>query len=232
METEKITQEVEEKQPKKNPKTFTLFQSILLLFLSFVITSGTGYALGHFVFWNDIDMKRVNEQLTFYKERVRIDPANLENRIILGYTYFLKGDNDEAIKEFSYVIDQDKNYYDAYYNMGLVFLDEERYNDALTMFDKAIQIAPKDFKGHVQMGITYKNLKMYDKAMESLQEANQLTPANADIIYQIGLIAEAQGEFEQAIAIFKDALAYDPLYEEAVNALDRLKDYETKIEGE
>lgn len=232
MEAEKITQEVNEKQPKKQPKTFTLFQSILLLLLSFGITLGSGYALGHFVFWNDIDMKRVNEQLAFYKEKVRIDPANLENRIVLGYTYFLKGDNDEAIKEFSYVIDQDNKYYDAYYNMGLVFLDEERYNDALSMFDKAVQIAPKDFKGHVQMGITYRNLKMFDDAMKSLQEANKLSPANSDILYEIGMVAEAQGELELAVDIYKESLAYDPLFEDAVNALDRLKDYDTKTEGE
>jgi tetratricopeptide (TPR) repeat protein len=226
MELQTMTPEVEEK-PKKQHKMFSKFQSFLMIFLSFAITSGAGYALGHFYFWNDIDMKRVNEQLEYYQERVRVDPANLENRIILGYTYYLKGENKKAIKEFDYVIDQDKNYYDAYYNMGLVYLDESRYNDALLMFDKTVNIAPKDFKGHVQMGITYRNLKMYDKAATSLEEANKLNPANADIIYQIGMVAEAQGETTVAMDIYKDALQYDPLFEEAATALARLGEKET-----
>jgi tetratricopeptide (TPR) repeat protein len=232
MEIEKVNQEVEDKKVKKTPKRFNIFQSILLLFLSFAITSGSGYALGKTFFWNDIDMKRVNEQLEFYKERVRVDPANLENRIILGYTYFLKGKNHDAIKEFNYVLDQDKNYFDAYYNLGLVYIDEKRWDDALSMFNKTVEIAPKDFKGHVQKGIAYRHLKMYEEAIVSLNEANKLNPANSDIIYQIGLVAEDQGKFREAIDIYKDALEYDPLFEDAVAALDRLKDHDIETEGE
>jgi tetratricopeptide (TPR) repeat protein len=232
MEAEKVPQEVEGRTAKKKPKTFKKMTSFLLLFLTLVISVGSGYALGHFFFWNDIDMKRVNEQLTYYKEEVRKDPANLENRIVLGYTYYLKGDHEKAIKEFDYVLEQDKNYYDAHYNLGLVFLKEERYNEALIEFEKTVKIAPRDFKGHVQMGITYRELEEYDKAMKSLETANKLAPTNSDIIYQIGMVAEAQGEFENAIAIYKDALAYDPLYTDAVDALDRLKDKDTKAKGE
>jgi tetratricopeptide (TPR) repeat protein len=232
MEAEKVPQEVEGRPSKKQPKTFTKKTSILLLFLTLVFSVGTGYALGHFYFWNDIDMKRVNEQLEFYKEEVRKDPANLENRIILGYTYFLKGDNEKAIKEFDFVLEQDKNYYDAHYNLGLVFLDEERYNEALIEFEKTVKIAPKDFKGHVQMGITYRELEEYDNATKALEQANKLAPTNADIIYQIGMVAEAKGNYDDAILIYKDALAFDPLYTDAVDALDRLKDKDTKAKGE
>ncbi|MFK9090213.1 tetratricopeptide repeat protein [Bacillus salipaludis] len=232
MEAEKIPQEVEGKPAKNRPKTFKKKTSILLLLFTLLISIGTGYALGHFYFWNDIDMKRVNEQLDFYKEAVRKDPANLQNRVVLGYTYFLKGKNEDAIKEFDYVIEQDKNYYDAHYNMGLVYLDEERYNEALIEFEKTVKIAPKDFKGYVQLGITYRGLKEFDRAKDALDEANKLNPSNADIIYQIGMVAEAQGDYKSAIGIYKDALQYDPLFEDAVNALDRLKDKDTKTEGE
>lgn len=232
MEAAKVPQEVEGRTAKKQPKTFTKMTSFLLLFFTIIISVGTGYALGHFYFWNDVDMKRVNEQLTYYKEEVRKDPSNLENRIVLGYTYFLKGENDKAIKEFDYVLEQDKNYYDAHYNLGLVFLDEERYNEALIEFEKTVNIAPKDYKGHVQMGIAYRGLEEYDKATKALEQANKLAPTNADIIYQIGMVAEAKGEFSDAIAIYKDALSYDPLFQDAVDALDRLKDKDTKAEGE
>ncbi|WP_342433003.1 tetratricopeptide repeat protein [Neobacillus sp. FSL H8-0543] len=232
METEKIPQEVEGKTAKKQPRTFKKRTSVLLLLITLIISVGTGYALGHLYFWNDLDMKRVKEQLAYYKEEVRKDPANLQNRIVLGYTYFLKGDNEKAIKEFDFVLEQDKNYYDAHYNLGLVFLDEERYNEALIEFEKTVKIAPKDFKGHVQMGIAYRGLKEFDNATKALELANKLAPTNSDIIYQIGMVAEAKGDYEDAILIYKDALAYDPLYTDAVDALDRLKDKDTKAKGE
>jgi tetratricopeptide (TPR) repeat protein len=232
MEAAKVPQEVEVRTAKKKPKTFTKMTSFLLLFFTLVFSVGTGYALGHFYFWNDVDMKRVNEQLTYYKEEVRKDPANLQNRIVLGYTYFLKGDNEKAIKEFDFVLEQDKSYYDAHYNLGLVFLDEERYNEALIEFEKTVNIAPKDYKGYVQLGIAYRGLEDYENATKALEQANKLAPTNSDIIYQIGMVAEAKGDYEDAILIYKDALEYDPLFEDAIDALDRLKDKDTKAKGE
>jgi len=232
METEKAPQETEARPAKKQPKTFKKKTGFLLLFLTLAISIGTGYTLGHFYFWNDIDMKRVKEQLTYYKEAVRKDPTNLENRVVLGYTYYLKGDHDEAIKQFDYVLEQDKNYYDAHYNLGLVFISEERYNEALIELEKAVKIAPRDYKGYVQKGIAHRGLKEYDKAMETLEQANKLAPTNSDIIYQIGMVAEAQGEYENAIAIYEDALQFDPLYKDALDGLDRLKDKDTKAKGD
>lgn len=229
---EEVTVEVNEKSEKAKPKTYTVFQTILLLILTLAITSGGGIALGNYYFWNDLDMKRVNEQLEHYKELVRVDPANLENRIILGYSHYLKGDNNDAIKEYLYVLDQDENYFDAHYNLGLVYLEEERYDHALSSFNRVVEIAPKDFKGHVQKGITYRHLKMYNEALASLNEANTLNPGNSDIIYQIGVVAEDQGDFDTAVSIYKDAAEFDPLFKDAAEALDRLKDYDTETVGE
>lgn len=227
-----VAEEVKQEQKSKTVKKFTLLQSIFLLSMTLILSTGGGYALGNYYFLNDIDMKRVNEQLAYYQEQVRIDPANLENRIVLGYTHYLKGNNDAAIREFIYVIGQDEGYYDAHYNLGLVYLTEKRYNEALSSFGKTVQIAPRDFKGHIQLGVTYRHLQMYDEALEALNTANQLAPTNSDIIYETGLVAEAKGEYELAVDIYKDALQYNPLFEEAAKALDRLKDYDTGTVGD
>jgi tetratricopeptide (TPR) repeat protein len=207
---------------KKIKKKFTVVQSILLLTATLIFSTGSGYALGQFYFLDSVEMKRINEQLDYYQQRVKINPNSLEDRIVLGYTHYLKGNNNHAVNEFKYVLDQDDQYYDAYYNLGLVYLDEKKYYEALSMFNKTVEIAPKDFKGYVQKGIAYRYLNMYEDAINSLLEATTLAPANADIIYQIGLVAEAQGDYENAIEIYKDALQYDPLFASALEALDRL----------
>lgn len=226
------TKQVEETQSKNPPKTFSITQTILLFILAIMITSGGGYALGHFYFWNDIDMKRVNEQLSFYQERVRVDPTNLEYRIILGYTHYLKGSNNDAIREFMYVLSEDEGYYDAHYNLGLVYLDEKRYSEALSSFNRTIQIAPRDFKGYVKMGVAYRGLGMYEEALDVLNTANQLNRTNSDIVYQIGAVAEAMGDYQEATEIYKDALQFDPLFQPALEALERLEAKLPEIEGE
>lgn len=208
---------------KSKNEYFTFLQASLLILLTLVISAGGWYAAGKYYFWTGLDMRRINQQLEYLQKKVQAEPKNLENRVGLGYTYFLKGDNRQAIKELKQVIEMDKNYYDAYYNLGLVYGNEERLDEALEIFQKAVELAPRDYKAHLQKGIVYRKMKMYKEAIDSLAVANKLVPRNADIIYQIGMVAEAKGDQQTAIGIYKDALSYDPLYREAAEALQRLQ---------
>ena len=60
--------------------------------------------------------------------------------------------------------DLDKENFGAYFNLGLVYLDEERYNDALKQAQKAVELGPRNFKAHLLSGMVYRNLKMYEEA--------------------------------------------------------------------
>lgn len=211
--------------PKKKEKkgTFTMAQTILLIFLTLLISVGGWFAVGKYYVWTDIDMKRVNAQLDFYKQKVASEPNNIKARVELGYTYFLKKNNTEAIREYNQALVLDPNFYDAYYNLGVVLIAEKRYNEALEKLTKAIQLSPRDYKGHLQRGIAYRNLGMFKEAKESLEQANKLMPTNADIIYEIGRIAEDEGDKELAVQIYKEVLTYDPLFKQASEALERLE---------
>lgn len=208
----------------KNPKEyFTFFQATLLILLTLAISIGGWYAAGKYYFWQELDMKRVGEQLEYLKNKVNADPKNQEYRVALGYTYFLKGDNKQAVKELNQVLEMDKNYYDAYYNLGLIYSDEKRLNDALEMFQKCIEISPRDYKGYKMKGVVYRELKMYKEAVEALDKASKLMPGGADIIYELGRVAEDKGDKDIAIGLYKEALGFDPLYKEAAEGLKRLQ---------
>ncbi|MHB1125399.1 MAG: tetratricopeptide repeat protein [Bacillota bacterium] len=202
---------------------FSIGHSIMMLLLTLVMSVVGWYAVGKLFIWVDMDMKRVNEQLEFFKQKVISDPADPKARVELGYTYFLKGKNSEAINEFNQALVIDQNFFDAYYNLGVVLIEEKRYDEALEKLTKATELSPRDYKGHLQKGIAYRELAMYNEAMESLNQANQLNPTNADIIYHIGKVAEAQGDNEMAIDIYKEVLTYDPLFKPAIESLERLQ---------
>lgn len=211
------------KRKKSKKDSFTLFQGLLLVMLTLIISAIGWYAVGKYYFWNDIDMKRLNSQLEFLEQKVRSEPNNPKIRVELGYTYSLKGKNEQALKELNQALVLDSRNFDAFYNIGLVLLKEKRYNDALANFQQAVEISPRDYKGHLQKGIAYRNLGMYNDASEALKQANKLLPGNADIIYEVGRVAEAQGQIDAAIEIYKEALSYDPLFKDAVTALERVE---------
>ncbi|WP_045518212.1 tetratricopeptide repeat protein [Neobacillus niacini] len=218
----KVQLETQEPEKKVKNDQFTWWQSSLLLVGTLVICLVAGYFISDRFLWDNTDSKQIDEQLKFYKGEVKKNPNDPESRVQLGYAYFLDKDYDEAIKQFKTAKSLDKNYFDAYLNLSIVYDRQDRIDDALQNAIKATEISPKDYKGHLMKGKSYRKLKMYKEANEALAEADRLNVGNTDTIYEIGLVAEDQGKNEEAEAIYKEALAYDPLFKPALNALDRL----------
>lgn len=227
MEVQELSTTQEAKPTKQKPKKikndrFTKLQAFLLIISTLIVCLAGGYYISDKYLWSNKDEQRISEQLDYYKGLVEAKPNDAENRVNLGYTYFLLGDNDNAIKHLKIAIDLDKKYYGAYFNLGLVYLDEERYNDALKQAQKTVELAPKNFKSHLLAGMTYRELKMYKEANESLKEGLKIMPTNVDIVNEIGKVAEDQGKYKDAEKYYKEALSYDPLSKAASEGLERI----------
>ncbi len=186
------------------------------------ICLSAGYYVSAKFLWDNADSKEVKEQIKYYEQEVKGKPNDPNMRVQLGYSYFLIKDYDEAIKQYKTAIALDKNYFDAYLNLSIIYDKQDETDAALKNAIKATEISPKDYKGHFLKGKSYRKLKMYKEANEALAEADRLNPGNIDAIYEIGLVAEQQGKKKEAEAIYKDALAFDPLYKPALEALDRI----------
>jgi tetratricopeptide (TPR) repeat protein len=226
MEAQKMPDTHEANRSDNTEKTkkgyFTKLQGFLIIFATLVVCLGSGYYVSAKYLWSNTDQKRVNEQVDYYKALVEAKPNEAENRVNLGYSYFLKGDNSNAIKQLKMAIELDKEYFGAYFNLGLVYLDDERFNDALKQSQKAVDLAPRNFKSHLLSGMTYRELEMYKEADKSLKEALKIAPTNCDVITEIGKVAEDQGKYKDAEKFFKEALSFDPLYKPASEGLDRI----------
>lgn len=210
--------------PVYTEKTFSLLQALAIVLLAVTVFAASGILIGKQFFWHEeLGQSRINEQLAFYEAKVKAEPKKPENRVNLGYTYFLKDKNDEAIKQFQMAVQLDPKYYQAYYNMGQVYEDEKNWDEALEMYAKAAKLAPRDFKNFMKMGIVYTNMGKYQDAFKALNAANMEEPGNADVLYYIGVAAEKSGDKKGAADMYKEALRFDPNYKEAKEALDKLK---------
>lgn len=215
---------------KSEPKTraemrkgyFTKLQGILLILGTLVISLVAGYFICDKFVWAKQDQNRIEQRITYYENQAKKHPNDSNTRVNLGYSYYLNGQDDDAVKQLLIAIDLDKKNVAAYFNLGLIYNDEKRYDDALKMANKATFLAPRDFKGQLLEGMVYRKLKMYKDSLSSLQEANKLMPANSDIIFEMGKLAEDQGKLQDAEKLYKKALSYDPLYKPATKALKTL----------
>jgi tetratricopeptide (TPR) repeat protein len=206
----------------KKKGNFTKLQGFLLIFITLIACLVGGYYISDKYLWPNADEQHLLDQLNYQKGLVDKKPNDPENRVNLGYSYFLTGNNKEAIKQFKLAIDLDKNYFGAYFNLGLVYISEKRYNDALTQAQKTVELSPKNYKAHLLAGMSFRNLKMYDKAVKSLQESLTLMPTNTDVINELAKVNEEQGKYNEAENLYKEALNYDPLYKPAQKGLERV----------
>ena len=212
----------ETKKNKKKNDRFKWWQALLILLLTLGISVTTAYIISDKYLWSNVDQNQLKDRLEYAKADVDKKPNDPQARVELGYSYFLNGDNDEAIKQLKVALDLDKKNYNAYLNLSIVYNDEKSYDNALKNAIKATELSPRDYKGHLLKGMSYRNLKLYKEASKSLSEADKLMPGNTDIIYESGKVAEDQGKKEAAEEIYKEALSYDPLYKPALAAHDRL----------
>lgn len=215
------TQNVEKSKKEKKDR-FTWWQSLIILLATLAICLSAGYYISEKYLWNQKD-DQIAEQIKNNKALVEQKPNDPSLRVQLGYSYFLKGDDDKAIKEYQTAKSLDKNYYAAYINLAIVYDKQNQTDDALQMATKAAKLAPQDYKSLLLKARSYRKLKMYDKATEALEKADRYKPGNTDIIYELGLVADNQGKLKDAENIYKEALSYDPTFKPAIEALERLK---------
>jgi tetratricopeptide (TPR) repeat protein len=211
-----------EKATNKNVGRFTKLQSFLILFVTLIACLVGGYFISDKYLWPNADEQRLLDQINHYKDLVDSKPNNAENRVNLGYSYYLNGTNDDAIKQLKMAIELDKNNSGAYFNLGLVYLDEKQYNDALIQAQKTVDLAPKDYRSNLLVGMAYRHLKMYDQALESLQQALQQNSTNTDTINEIAKVFEDQKKYDDAEKLYKQALSFDPLDKKASEGLKRI----------
>jgi tetratricopeptide (TPR) repeat protein len=88
------------------------------------------------------------------------------------------------------------------YQKALAFLQEQNYVEAIEYLERHVNKYPED-----------------NKAQGTLEEARQQQKNVADKAYQAGLVAYSQGEPNEAVRLWQEALKCDPDYQKARQAL-------------
>ncbi|VVC41584.1 Hypothetical protein CINCED_3A005366 [Cinara cedri] len=117
-----------------------------------------------------------------------------------------------------------------YNNVGHALEAENRFQEALAYFNKAVSVQHDDIGAHINVGRTYNHLKMYKEAEEAYLEAKSLLPkAKPGESYQAriapnhlnvllnlaNLIAKNQTRLEEADMLYRQAISMRSDYTQA-----------------
>ena len=142
-----------------------------------------------------------------------------------GQYFVARGQDKEDLQKALSYADQavklDPNYAPAWAQRGQVLQalarvelinDAEGFRAARVSAEKAISLDPKLVTGYLVLGLVQINYDWdWEGADASLRRAALLEPGSAAVLANRGYLAKMMGQIEDAIALYKQAIALDPL---------------------
>ena len=90
--------------------------------------------------------------------------------------------------------------------LGQTLLAEEKYSEALSVYQKLSDLVPDDADVYLRIAQIYRELHQLNKAEEILLKARQYAPGSLEVMYNEAMLYQAQGRYQDAIRVLSDAV--------------------------
>ena len=130
-------------------------------------------------------------------------PALLD---LLGDAYTQTHDLAKAEAAYRKAVELDPSELSHTRGLGQTLLAEEKFADALTVYQKLTDLMPDDSDVYLRLAQIYRELHQLDHAEESLLKARQYAPGSLEVMYNEAMLYEAQGRYEDAVRVLSDAV--------------------------
>jgi tetratricopeptide (TPR) repeat protein len=152
-----------------------------------------------------LDENKSEEAISLLEGMIARSPsATLDD--LLGDAFTQTHEYGKAEKAYRKAVDLDPSELGHLRGLGQTLLSEEKYPDALSVYQKLADLMPDDADVYLRMAQIYRELHQLDKAEESIVKARQYAPGTVEVMYNEAMIYEAQGRFEDAIRVLSDAV--------------------------
>jgi Flp pilus assembly protein TadD len=125
---------------------------------------------------------------------------------LLGDAYTQGHDLAKAEGAYRKAMDLDPAELSHQRGLGQTLLAEEKYQEALAVYEKLADVMPDDSDVYLRIAQIYRELHQMDKAEDNLVKARQLAPGSLEVMYNEAMLYQAQGRFDDAIRVLSDAV--------------------------
>lgn len=138
------------------------------------------------------------------------DAAKASTLFKRAEAFLEKGDLQNAEKTLIQTISLDPSLQEAYHKLGLIYLKQEQFGRAETIYRKLIVAKNDEAAYFSNLGLSlYQQNKLHD-AKSFYEKALQLDQSRPGRFFSLGKILHELQEFEQALNHFQKAVAMDP----------------------
>jgi len=126
---------------------------------------------------------------------------------LLGDAYTQTKDLPKAEQAYRKAVDLDPSELSHQRGLGQTLMAEEKFSDALTVYQKLADLMPDDADVYLRIAQIYRELHQLDRAEESLLKARQYAPGSLEVMYNEAMLYQAQGRYDDAIRVLSDAIS-------------------------
>jgi tetratricopeptide (TPR) repeat protein len=125
---------------------------------------------------------------------------------LLGDAYTQTKDLPKAEQAYRKAVELDPSELSHQRGLGQTLMSEEKFSDALTVYQKLADLMPDDADIYLRIAQIYREMHQLDRAEESLLKARQYAPGSLEVLYNEAMLYQAQGRYDDAIRVLSDAI--------------------------
>lgn len=196
------------------------------------------YHLGHAY----VEQGAYDKAIPHLERAIAIAPNLKRGHYNLARAYQESGNLEAATHTVTETLKLDSNYQpaheladtikQAHYNRGITYLNDARYNEALTAFQNTITLDPDFTTAHYNLGLTYLKMETYARAVDALQKTIALDHTYVAAHHSLALAYFGQQELAKARDAARDALKLDTNYQPVLSFLEAIDPSFTPTEAQ
>lgn len=182
-----------------------------------IVPEYLGEAVHHFLAAGE---RNKVKEFAFYAQELK--PVALE--------HYRRGDIQTAKRDYTVLLDLDKNDVDAHFHLALIFAKQGVWGDAELHFGNAMKLRPRAYWILQAYGVAKLHANKLTEAEALLQEAEEIKPNHGPTLIGMGRLREWQKDLEAAEDYYRRAIDADPNNSFAYYRLAKLLYRERDIE--
>ncbi|MGO3049322.1 hypothetical protein CD110_11345 [Staphylococcus casei] len=150
-------------------------------------------------------------------ENIEQNPQEVENYINAGILIAEAGEVANAEKFFQKAITLDPHNGAIYYNLGNVYYNENRFNEAIKLYQQALKYNVDQVDTNYMIGMSFNQLEAFKEALPFLMTAAELDDRkDVEVQFQYGLVLCHLEMFEAAVIQLDHVLTIDETHTDAL----------------
>jgi tetratricopeptide (TPR) repeat protein len=151
------------------------------------------------------------EQYKKERERVARDfPTDPEAQLELGQVYEALHQPQAAVTYFQRALDDGADLALALNGLGLAYLDEHLYPDAIYQFRACLKHDFYNYACEDNLGAAYLESQQYSSAAGVLNQAHHIAPERGEALVNLGYLADVGGDWKRAVSLYVQAMTVYP----------------------